>query len=122
MFIAVVMFAPGGIAGLLMMHQPPWRAGTLHWLAVPYAIMLVTGLITAVGAILVIEMTYRLMAKASEGSAMTLFRVEFDAGTAWPWIVALALLIGGCVLCRLVWPLVARAWDQGPNALPGGSA
>ena len=122
MFIAVVMFAPGGLAGLLMMHQPPWRAGTLHRLIVPYAVVLVTGLIAAVGAILAIEMTYRLMAKASEGPAMTLFRVEFDAATAWPWIIALALLIGGCVLCRLVWPLVARAWDQGPNALPGGSA
>jgi branched-chain amino acid transport system permease protein len=122
MFIAVVMFAPGGLAGLLMMHQPLWRAGMLHRLTVPYAVMLVTALIAAVGIILVIEMTYRLMAKASDGSVMTLFQVSFDAATAWPWVVALALLIGGSLLCRLAWPLIARAWDQGPRGAPGAPA
>ena len=30
MFIAMVMFAPSGLAGLIMMHRPFWRAGTLH--------------------------------------------------------------------------------------------
>ena len=29
-FIGIVMFAPGGIAGLLMMHRPLLRAGTLR--------------------------------------------------------------------------------------------
>ena len=30
LFIVIVMFAPNGIAGLLAMHQPLWRAGVLH--------------------------------------------------------------------------------------------
>ena len=29
MFIATVMYAPGGLAGLVMMHGPIWRAGAL---------------------------------------------------------------------------------------------
>ena len=28
LFIAVVMYAPGGLAGLIMMHRPAWRAGS----------------------------------------------------------------------------------------------
>ena len=29
LFIATVMYAPGGLAGLIMMHGPIWRAGAL---------------------------------------------------------------------------------------------
>ncbi len=37
-FIAVVMFAPGGITGLLMMHRPLLRAGTLSRVLPSYLI------------------------------------------------------------------------------------
>ena len=36
LFILMVTFAPGGIGGLVMMHQPIWRAGRLGRLAGPY--------------------------------------------------------------------------------------
>ena len=36
MFVAAVMYAPGGLAGLVMMHGPLWRAGTLRWVLPAY--------------------------------------------------------------------------------------
>src|SRR5205085_2199500 len=36
LFILMVAFAPGGIAGLIMMHRPIWRAGRFGVLALPY--------------------------------------------------------------------------------------
>jgi branched-chain amino acid transport system permease protein len=120
MFIAVVMFAPGGLAGLLMMHAPLTRARTLHRLAAPYALLSGAAAIAAVGLILLIELTYRLMAKAAEGSAMRMFGVSFDAASAAPWIVTAVLVVGGALLVRLVWPLVTRAWSDATVAARAG--
>jgi len=35
LFIVMVMYAPGGIIGLIFMHVPIWRAGRLHELGCP---------------------------------------------------------------------------------------
>ena len=37
LFIVMVMYAPGGLIGLIFMHAPIWRAGRLRELALPYA-------------------------------------------------------------------------------------
>jgi branched-chain amino acid transport system permease protein len=121
MFIAVVMFAPGGVAGLLMMHAPLLRARTLHRLAGPYALLSGAAAIAAIGLILLIELTYRLMAKAADGSAMRMFAVSFDAASPLPWIVTTVLVAGGALLARLVWPVVTQAWnDAAAVARAGG--
>jgi branched-chain amino acid transport system permease protein len=115
LFIAMVMFAPGGIAGLILMHEPLWHAGayrTLFGRLIPaYLVALVPALIALVGLILVIEMTFRLMVKASEGTRMTFFSVPLDAAGAVPWIAAVVLLVGGFYLFRRTWPFVADAWQ-----------
>ena len=49
LFILMVTFAPGGIAGLVLMHQPIARSGRMGRLAAPYARMAVPGLCVAVG-------------------------------------------------------------------------
>src|SRR3954454_18850353 len=49
MFVAVVMFAPGGLAGLLMMHAPLLLARTLHRLAGPYVLLSGAAAIVAIG-------------------------------------------------------------------------
>ncbi len=122
MFIAVVMFAPGGLAGLLMMHAPLLRARTLHRLAGPYALLSGAVLIAAIGLILLIELTYHLMAKAADGSAMRMFAVTFDAASPPPWIVATVLVAGGALLARLTWPVVTQAWnDAAAVARAGGT-
>ncbi|MHC2692038.1 ABC-type branched-subunit amino acid transport system permease subunit [Bradyrhizobium liaoningense] len=54
-FIGIVMFSPGGIAGLVMMHRPLLRAGTL-WTVIPsYIVAIVPTVALGCGVILVIE-------------------------------------------------------------------
>jgi branched-chain amino acid transport system permease protein len=112
LFIGMVMFAPTGIAGLLMMHQPLWQARVVHRLLPAYLMALLPGLATVAGISLTIEMTYRLMVRASEGSAMSFLHVPFDAGTLPPWAAASVLVIGGFWLFRRSWPAVAEAWND----------
>jgi len=110
------MFAPGGIAGLIFMHEPLWHAGAYRALfgrLIPaYLLALIPGLMTLAGLILVIEMTFRLMVKASEGTRMSFLSVPLDAAAPVPWIVAAVLLVGGLYLFRRTWPFVADAWQH----------
>ncbi len=123
MFIGMVMFAPNGLAGLLMMHAPLWHGRTLHRVIPAYLLALGPALITLAGASLVIEMSYRLMVKASEGSAMSFLHVGIDAARPWPWLAAAALLIGGGLLCRRSFAVVRDAWSDALAAagVPGAA-
>ena len=111
LFIGVVSFAPGGVAGLLMRHREAARSGELWRLAPAYAAVtpgLAAGLI---GAVMLIELANRQLAMArSEGSAMTLFGFAVDASSIAPWATALVLLAGGGAATRLLWPKVDDAW------------
>jgi branched-chain amino acid transport system permease protein len=111
MFIAAVMYAPGGLAGLIMMHGPIRRAGALSGLLPAYALLLVPLALALGGAVLIIEMAAHLLVKASEGSLMTIAGFAFDSGSALPWMTAFLALIGGSLLLRRAWRLVGAAWD-----------
>lgn len=119
MFIAVVMLAPGGLAGLLMIHVPLVRARVLHLLMLPYALLLAASSIAGVGAIVIVELAHRLTVKATEGAGMRLFGISLDAESAWPWLVAAALVAGGGLVTRAAWPLATRALSDATAAAHG---
>jgi branched-chain amino acid transport system permease protein len=109
-FIGIVMFAPGGIAGLLMMHRPLIRAGTL-WSVIPsYLVAIVPTVALACGVILTIETIARY--SGGEGNPIKLFAVSFNPTSPMTWIVAAVLLVGGFFIARLTWARIAQAWDR----------
>jgi branched-chain amino acid transport system permease protein len=113
MFIATVMYAPGGLAGLIMMHGPIWRAGALSGLIGAYALLLAPIALVTVGAVLVIEMMTHLGVKAAEGTVMKMAGISFDAKSGLAWVLALGLLLAGGGLALLAWRrVVAPAWDR----------
>jgi branched-chain amino acid transport system permease protein len=115
LFVAVVMFAPNGIAGLVMRHEPLWQArayGSMLRLALAYLIALVPALLLLAGLIMVIEMGYHLSVKASEGPTISLFHFTLNTTSALPWLAAAVLIGGGFFLFRLTWPLVDGVWHN----------
>jgi branched-chain amino acid transport system permease protein len=110
LFIAMMMFAPQGIAGLLVMHRPLWGKGVLLKVAAAYAIALPPALVMIAGVALAIEMTYRLSVKAAEGPGITFLTVPLAANRPAAWLAAGTLAVGGFVLFRLTWTLIAAAW------------
>ncbi|HXY99412.1 MAG TPA: hypothetical protein VEI03_05400 [Stellaceae bacterium] len=112
LFIAMVVFAPAGIAGILMKHAPLWRARVLHRVVPAYLLAAVPCLLGLAGVSLIIEMTYRLTVKANEGSAFRFLYQPVDAKSAVPWIVGLLFVAGGFWLFRRARPRVADALDE----------
>ena len=111
-FIGIVMFAPGGIAGLLMMHRPLVRAGTLSTVIPSYLVALIPTLLLALGVILTIETVARYTNGQGAGDVINLVGIPLNATAPTTWLIAAILVIGGFFVARLTWLRVAEAWDR----------
>lgn len=121
LFILMVMFAPGGMAGLIMLHLPLWQRGTLLQIVPAYGVMLVPALMGVAGLVALIETAHHQLVKtATEGPAMKLFGLAYFSNTALPWIVALALIAGGFYLGRLWGPRMAEAYSDAAHGKDPG--
>ena len=77
-----------------------------------YAVALVPAVFMAVGAVLLIEMSYRVSTQPELGTRMRFVGITVDAANAWPWLAGIALLAGGFLVLRKIWPGVAGAWNR----------
>jgi branched-chain amino acid transport system permease protein len=111
-FIGIVIFAPGGIAGLIVMHRPLIRAGTLTMVIPSYLAAAVPTLTLALGVILTIETVARFTANQDRSNIIDLLGVPFDATRPLTWGVAAILVVAGFLAARLSWRRVAEAWDR----------
>jgi len=111
-FIAVVLFAPGGLSGLLLMHRPILGTRAFLHVVKSYAIAALPALAAAAGAIMLLEINYRRATQPDTGARMRLFWMDIDTSSVWPWLSAIALLAGGAFLFNRCRRLVANAWQQ----------
>jgi branched-chain amino acid transport system permease protein len=111
-FIAVVMFAPGGLTGLLMKHRPLIKAGTLSKVLPSYLIAFVPTLAMVAGLMLAIETIVHFTVNPSDDSHIRSFGVSFDAASPFIWAIAAILMVGGFWVARISWRRVAQAWDD----------
>jgi branched-chain amino acid transport system permease protein len=112
LFVGMVMFAPFGMAGFLMMHEPLWRTGKLARVLPAYALALAAGLVALMGAILLIEMIFHLTVKASDGPMMSFLWIKFSVAAVLPWVVAVLLAGLGGWLFRRAWPVATAAFHD----------
>jgi branched-chain amino acid transport system permease protein len=108
-FVTMVLYAPGGIASLLLMQIPLIRARRLRELAVPYALAGGAGLIAIIGLIGIVEMVYRLSEQGAS-TVLNVFGMSFDARTTPPWIGFALVLAAGIVALRFASRLVGARW------------
>ena len=120
-FIAVILFVPGGLAGLLLMHVPLVKAPGFVRLLGTYALATIPAVIATAGLVVLIEMSYRLATQPELGTRMRLLGIPVDASTAASWTGALAAVILGFVAFRATWPTVAAAFERVQAASPSRS-
>jgi branched-chain amino acid transport system permease protein len=111
-FMLMVMFAPGGIASLIMMQAQLIAQKRFGRIAPHYLAAGASGLLLLAALILTVEMTYKVSVDSSYGTLMKLFGVEFDAAFWLPWAVAIGLWIAGGWLFNAARKHVARVWGE----------
>lgn len=111
-FMVTILFAPSGLAGLIAMHGPVMRTKAFRQVLRAYALALVPGAVMAAGAVLAIEMSYRVATQPELGTRMRMAWITVDAALAWPWIGAVVLFSGGFLAFRKTWSVVAAAWQR----------
>ncbi len=117
LFLAAVMFAPGGMARTIMVHKPLWRAGSVWKLVPSYALMAVALAIFLPGLILAIEMANHVLTKSAEGPIAAVFGFDFDTASRNAWLVAASLIVFGAAAVGFAVSVVSSAWARASRQL-----
>jgi branched-chain amino acid transport system permease protein len=121
LFVATVMFFPGGLAGLMMMHVPAIRLGKAGGLLMPYIKTLIPAAIGVLGLCALVEMTFHYRHAATGDHEMTLFWTTFDSHTLMPWLVAGVVALIGLGIAKITAPALKEAWDEANTGVEGRS-
>jgi len=113
-FIMMVLFAPGGLAGIVMIHEPIWKVDyrLLKHLAKSYSAGIGATLLTAIGATGMIELVYFTSHHVSGETTFSLFWVTVDITSVLPWLTFILISGGGGYLCMKTYPLMAKALNE----------
>ena len=111
-FLFMVMYAPGGIASLVMMNLRVALFGKLSRLFGLYAGLFATGLVALVGVAAMIEMIYHLQLNTALDSTLPFMGVELDAKGLASWLGALAIAVVGLVALEFLRRRFALRWGE----------
>ena len=111
-FLFMVMYAPGGIASLIMMNLRVASFGRFRELAVSYLALGVTALIVLLGAAGMIEMVYHLKLNAALGPEVKFLGSTLDAKGANSWFGCAFVMFTGLFLFEVARRHFARQWGD----------
>ncbi len=118
-FILVIAFAPQGIAGIIVVHEPIIRnnPSLLKKLVLPYAIFLVSIIILTIGFTSIIELLHSL--KSSKDN-LKIFWLNVNNNNIFIWIIFGLIFIGGIFLTKKCFRLVKEKWNDVINEVKLG--
>ncbi len=111
-FLFMVMYAPGGIASLIMMNLRVASFGFLRRLWVSYLALGMTALVLLLGAAVMIEMVYHLQLDAAMGPTLRFIGIEFNAASPDHWFGAGFVLLTGLGLFELCRRQFLQQWGE----------
>ena len=112
LFLATVMFFPGGLAGLMAMHVPVVKLGKMNTLIVPYIKTLVPGAIGLLALSGLIEVIFHAKHATADDHVMSIFWTTFSTHDILPWVVLIVLSVGGIWLAKRNAPELLEAWGN----------
>ena len=109
-FLFMVMYAPGGIASLIMMNLRVATYGKLRKLWTAYLALGGTVIVLLVGAAAMIEMVYHMQLGAALGPTLRFMGATLDTGSVDSWFGASFVLLTGLALFELARREFLRQW------------
>ena len=111
-FLFMVMYAPGGVASLLMMNLRVASFGFLRKLWVSYLALGITALVVLFGAAVMIEMVYHLQLSATLDSAMPFMGTTLDTKGLDSWFGAIFVTLTGLGLFEICRRQFVKEWGE----------
>ena len=110
-FQFMVMFAPGGVASLIMMNMRLAKFGKLRALLPSYLALFGTGLVAVLGAACMVEMIYHLQLNEALGPELSFMGATLNARAFTSWFGAGFVLLTGLGLFELCRRQFRRQWE-----------
>ncbi|MGJ7510005.1 branched-chain amino acid ABC transporter permease [Variovorax sp. GT1P44] len=111
-FVFMVMFAPGGIASLIMMNLRVAKFGKFNRLWKLYIGILLALIPVVIGAAALIEMIYHIQLNSALGPELNFFGVALDTSGFSSWAGAVVILIAGLAVLEVVRRRFVRVWGH----------
>ena len=111
-FLFMVIYAPGGIASLIMMNLRVAKYGKLKTLWVSYLGLAGTASVALAGAAAMVEMIYHHQLDSAMGSELRFMGVMLDASGLNSWVGAILVFLVGLGLFELCRREFAKQWSS----------
>jgi branched-chain amino acid transport system permease protein len=111
-FLFMVMYAPGGVASLIMMNLRVASFGMLRRVWASYLALAGTGLVILAGAGAMIEMVYHLQLNAALGNELTFMGATLNAKGFNSWFGSAFVLVTGLGLFELTRRQFLHDWGD----------
>ncbi|MBO9647201.1 MAG: branched-chain amino acid ABC transporter permease [Variovorax sp.] len=111
-FVFMVMFAPGGIASLIMMNLRVAKFGKFKRFWGLYGGLVLTAIPLVIGAAAIIEMIYHIQLNSALGPKVEFMGVTLDTSSFMSWFSATVVLLIGLGLLEVVRRRFVRVWGH----------
>ena len=111
-FILIVMYAPGGIASIVMMNVRVMVHRQFGRVAPLMAAICAAGLVIFLGAVVLIEMLYHVTLAIGRGPLMKLFGFQVNTDAPTVWLIGVALVAVGIIAFAKTKTPFCNVWDD----------
>jgi branched-chain amino acid transport system permease protein len=116
-FMVMVMFAPGGIASLIMMNLRLASFGKLRSLGMHYVWLGLASLVLLAGSAALIEMIYHVQLDAAVSSTIRFLGFTLDTRSSGTWALACGLTLVGAGAFEWARRRFAAGWSDAQQAI-----
>ena len=111
-FLLMVLYAPGGIASLIMLHLQLMRTGLMRRLVPSYGVAFAAGALLLAALIGSVEMIYHVSEDGSNATPMTIGGADVDPRALTTWILVAVLAAFGFGFLHKARAAVKSAWGE----------
>ena len=111
LFMFMVMYAPGGIASLIMMNLRVASFGKLKPMLGKYLILFLSGAVVLIGLAAMVEMVYHMQLNQAIGPELTFLNIGLNTKSATSWAGAAAVMLLGLSVFEFTRRRFAVQWS-----------
>jgi branched-chain amino acid transport system permease protein len=111
-FVAMVLWAPGGIASLILLTLRVVKYGRFRRIWPQLWVAGATAAVVLTGFVMMIEMLYHYTLDSLQGTEMKLFGFQVDTASATGWLIAAALIGIGAFSFRYAKAAYSQVWGE----------